>query len=99
MSHFTVLVIGDDVERALAPFHEFECTGHDDEFVQDLSQLEEAKKEYSEYTRTVYVDPEGKYHAPYNDEFYRELTPEEEKEGHNWGDGKGYRVKMSFIPE
>ena len=113
MSHYTVLVIGDDVEGSLAPFHEFECTGHDDEFVQDVSQLEEAIKEYSEYTRTVYVDPEGKYHARYNDEFYRELTPEEEKENHgwswcgngkswtskDWGDGKGYRAKMQFIPE
>jgi IMP cyclohydrolase len=25
MSHFTTLVIGDDVESALAPYHEYEC--------------------------------------------------------------------------
>lgn len=36
MSHFTVLVVGDDVEHQLAPFHEFECTGIDDEFVVDV---------------------------------------------------------------
>ena len=31
MSHYTVLVIGDDPEKQLAPFHEFGCTGIDDE--------------------------------------------------------------------
>lgn len=36
MSHFNVLVIGPDPERQLQPFHEFECTGTDDEFVQDI---------------------------------------------------------------
>lgn len=36
MSHFTVLVVGDDVERQLQPFHEFECTGTNDEFVIDV---------------------------------------------------------------
>jgi hypothetical protein len=36
MSHFTVLVVGDDYEQALAPFHEFECTGLNDEYVQDM---------------------------------------------------------------
>ncbi len=29
MSHFTVLVVGDNVEEQLAPFHEFECTGEE----------------------------------------------------------------------
>ena len=27
MSHFTLLVVGDDVNKELEPFHEFECTG------------------------------------------------------------------------
>ena len=26
MSHFLVLVIGDNPEKQLAPYHEFECT-------------------------------------------------------------------------
>ena len=38
MSHFTVLVIGDDVGKQLAPFHEFECTGTDDEYVQEIDE-------------------------------------------------------------
>lgn len=49
MSHFSVLVIGDEVERQLAPFHEFECTGIDDEFVQDVDITEECRKEGLSY--------------------------------------------------
>ena len=41
MSHFTVMVIGDDVAAALAPFHEFECTGENDKYVQDVDVTEE----------------------------------------------------------
>lgn len=36
MSHFTVLVVGGNVAAQLAPYHEFECTGEDNEFVQDV---------------------------------------------------------------
>lgn len=36
MTHFAVLVIGPDVEQQLAPYHEFECTGLDDQFVVDV---------------------------------------------------------------
>jgi hypothetical protein len=41
MSHFTVLVIGDDAEAELQPFHEFECTGTNDEYVIDEDVTEE----------------------------------------------------------
>lgn len=44
MSHFTVLVISkqqEDVERLLAPYHEFECTGVNDEYVVDVDITEE----------------------------------------------------------
>ncbi|WP_349984490.1 hypothetical protein ABRP17_016405 [Stenotrophomonas sp. WHRI 8082] len=44
MSHFTVLVIGDNVEKQLQPFHEFECTGTNDEFVQDIDVTEECRE-------------------------------------------------------
>lgn len=36
MSHFSVMVIGDDIEEQLQPFHEFECTDTDDKYVQDV---------------------------------------------------------------
>lgn len=47
MSHFTVLVIGQDPERQLAPFHEFECTGVDDEYVKSIDETEEYRSEYA----------------------------------------------------
>lgn len=46
MSHFTVLVpAADEAELAskLAPFHEFECTGHDDQYVQDIDITDKVK--------------------------------------------------------
>lgn len=51
MSHFTVLVIGAEPEKQLQPFHEFECTGTSDEFVQDIDQTAEAREEYADRTR------------------------------------------------
>ncbi len=50
MSHFTVLVVGANPEKQLQPFHEFECTGHSDEFVQDVDQTDEVQSQ---------VDKEG----------------------------------------
>ena len=47
MSHFSVLVVG-DVDYNMAPFHEFECTGRDDEFIQDLDETESRKASYEE---------------------------------------------------
>jgi hypothetical protein len=47
MSHFTVLVIGDDVEGQLAPYHEFECTGRDDQYVQNIDRLAEAREGFA----------------------------------------------------
>lgn len=44
MSHFTVLVIGDNIEQQLAPYHEFECTGTDDQYVQDIDVTAECKE-------------------------------------------------------
>jgi hypothetical protein len=120
MSHFTVLVVSSDkldqnvLHGLLAPFHEFECTGHDDEYVQDIDQTEEVRTEYETGTERRYQDPEGGLHDPYEDRFYRDPTSEEaEKIGiggtgfsnglsftsKNWGDGKGYRAKVHFIPD
>ena len=41
MSHFTVMVFGENVEEQLAPFHEFECTGTNDQYVQDVDITDE----------------------------------------------------------
>lgn len=59
MSHFSTLVIGPDPEFQLAPFHEFECTGRADEFVQSIDETAEAREEYEKSTVTKYRSPEG----------------------------------------
>lgn len=43
MSHFSVLVIGANIEKQLAPFHEFECTGVNDEFVQNVDRTDDVR--------------------------------------------------------
>lgn len=43
MSHFSVLVIGNNVEAQLQPFHEFECTGTNDQYIQDVDITEEVR--------------------------------------------------------
>jgi hypothetical protein len=43
MSHFKVLVFGDNVDEQLAPFHEYECTGVRDQYVKEIDITEECK--------------------------------------------------------
>ena len=45
MSHFSILVVG-AVEHNMAPFHEFECTGRDDEFIKTIDITEDERKAY-----------------------------------------------------
>lgn len=61
MSHFTVLVIGEDIVGQLAPYHEFECTGEDNEYVQDLDITEEAKEEYEEHKKGLEEDEDTSF--------------------------------------
>lgn len=63
MSHFTVLVVGQDPKFQLAPFHEFECTGEDNEFVQDVDRTEEAQKAFAEAKETRLRAPDGSLHS------------------------------------
>lgn len=93
MSHFAVLVIGNDVDGQLAPYHEFECTGRDDQYVQDLDKTAELRAEYEKHTSTRYRSPKGTLYNPYLKRFYRDPTPEETKKtigtmgGSGCGDG------------
>lgn len=59
MSHFSVLVIGPDHEKQLAPYHEFECTGIDDEFVKDIDRTEEVRADYEAATVIRLKLPDG----------------------------------------
>src|SRR6478736_5292678 len=54
MSHFSVLVIGPDYEKQLAPYHEFECTGVDDEFVKEVDDTEQQREEFLSQKTTRY---------------------------------------------
>lgn len=51
MSHFTVLVIGEDPEKQLQPYHEYECTGIEDEFVKFVPAEENLEEEYLEHKK------------------------------------------------
>lgn len=63
MSHFSVLVIGAHPDNQLAPFHEFECTGKDDEFVVDVDKTDELRKEYETRTEKRVRAPDGTVHS------------------------------------
>lgn len=63
MSHFSVMVIGDNVEEQLRPFHEFECTGIDDQYVQDIDRTEEARQYYDKDTTTCLRAADGSLHS------------------------------------
>ncbi|HFW4796117.1 TPA: hypothetical protein ACIBS5_001433 [Salmonella enterica subsp. diarizonae serovar 60-67:z35:-] len=48
MSHFNVLVIGNNPEEALAPYHEFECTEVDDQYIREIDITEEIRGDIKE---------------------------------------------------
>ncbi|SCM71580.1 conserved hypothetical protein [uncultured Pleomorphomonas sp.] len=125
MSHFSVLVVTDQeptddvLSMALQPFHEFECTGEDDKYVQDIDITEKRRVEYAGSTIRRFKAPDGGLHDPYDDQFYREWTDEEltranhggeapmgtgtaggmSYQSKDWGDGRGYRSKVHFVPD
>lgn len=114
MSHFSVLVIGDNATAQLAPYHEFECTGDNDQYVQDVDQTEEVLKEFAEAQESMVRLADGTEISRYDDQCYREPTAAEIKKhrpmgtgcggglswsSKEWGDGKGYRVKIHEIPQ
>lgn len=64
MSHFTVIVAGEDHENQLAPFHEYECTGNDNEYVIDVDVTDkylEYHKKYADKDQSFesYVKSDG----------------------------------------
>jgi len=77
MSHFTVLVIGNNVDEQLAPYHEFECTGHNDEYIQNVDITEECRDTYLKNTTNYLVSPLGEKFDAYDERFYRKPTAEE----------------------
>lgn len=75
MSHFTVMVIGENPEALLQPFHEYECTGIEDEhvvFVPADENFEEEFKEHKEDYETI-------------EEFAKDYYGYEKNENGEWG--------------
>lgn len=120
MSHFACLVVTDQkpsdelLSKVLQPFHEFECTGVSDEYVQNIDKLAEAREEFERASSTMLRAPDGQTWSPYLDRFYLDPTEEEMKiigpvagtgsggglswSSKDWGDGKGYRTKVRKVP-
>ena len=69
MSHFTVLVVGDNVEKALQPYHEYECTGVKDEFVVWVDKHDEVDEVYKKSDEGEYndIDHCGREYFGYTD--------------------------------
>lgn len=120
MSHFAVLVISTEqptdeyLSKTLQPWHEFECTGTDDEYIIDVDITAEAREKFEKETTSCYRAADGKLTSAYDDQFYRDPTPEEKEKigfggsgfgnglsfhSRDWADGQGYRAKVHFLPE
>lgn len=119
MSHFAVLVVTEfgteeEIEKAMQPFHEYECTGIEDEYVIYVDVHDYIEEKYQSDTFNKLVDADGNLYDPWEDHFYREPTDEEKKHigigsigtsngivyaSRDWKDGLGYRAKVRYIPE
>lgn len=86
MSHFTVMVVlpkmptkrNELLEKALQPFHEFECTGTVDEYVKSVDRTEKLRERYEIETATLVVErPDGSQVYAFNEEgdYIEELQP------------------------
>jgi hypothetical protein len=74
MSHFAVFVVTpefpthDVLSKTLAPWHEFECTGLDNEYVIDVDKTEEAREGFEKATETRLRDQQGNLHDRFDDQ-------------------------------
>ena len=119
MSHFSVIVLSKtdnifDIEAMLQPYHEYECTGTNDQYVQDIDVTSDFIERYLNEQREYAFHPDGRQLSVNDDIFYRELTDEENAglgpfcssmfingkciSSKDWNDGKGYRPKIHDIP-
>tara|TARA_B100000745_G_scaffold291295_2_gene230934 strand:+ start:399 stop:1529 length:1131 start_codon:yes stop_codon:yes gene_type:complete len=63
------------LDEILGPWHEFECTGRNDQYVQNIDKTIEAREEFRNQTVTVVKLASGEIVD--TESFYREMTPEE----------------------
>lgn len=69
MSHFTVLVIGNDPEDQLAPFQENNMGDCPAQYLEFTDNEDENRKEYEEGTITKVIMPDGRKLNSWDDEF------------------------------
>lgn len=76
MSHFSVLVIGPDHEAQLAPYHEYECTGRDDEYVIDVDVTDKVAEEFDKSVKAVKL-ADGAWLSRWDDRLYTKQPSDE----------------------
>ena len=87
MSHFAIIVIGNNPEEQLAAYHEFECTGINNEFVQEIDVTQETKEDYKRNKKDY------KNAKEFLQDYYGRRTVESEKEVNIEGEQKyGYAI-------
>jgi hypothetical protein len=69
MSHFCVMVIGEDPENQLAPYQENNMDDCPEEFMEFQSVEQEYKEKYSTESTEKVVMPDGRLLDPWDDEF------------------------------
>lgn len=69
MSHFTVLVIGNNAEKQLAPFQENNMGDCPESYMTFHDRETECLEEYETKTRTMVVNPEGGYWDTFDNRF------------------------------
>ncbi len=69
MSHFTVLVIGDDVEGQLAPYQENNMRDCPEEYLEFNDVSEEFTEQWTTKDLDLYVSPEGEKFLKYDSRF------------------------------
>jgi hypothetical protein len=87
MSHFTVLVIGPDIEKQLAPFQENNMGDCPDEFLQFYDTETEMLDAYENKSVTRVIMPDGSMKLPWDDCF---RVP---------GNGVGFGPHTHVVPE
>jgi hypothetical protein len=70
MSHFAVLVIGANPDAQLAPYHEYESTGRDDEYVTDVDVTDKIIAEFNAAKKVIRL-ADGHMFDRYDDQFYK----------------------------
>lgn len=98
MSHFSVFVIGEDVSAQLQPYHEYECTGIEDQYVVTTDITAEAQERFAEATTTCWKTPDGELVSPFDSRWERPLTAEERAAAESGKPFDVYRAIQAITP-